>query len=137
MIRNFIFGVYLLISDLLVESLKTNENLLKYQPFYNIVSLKKSHSFYEPQLTRYYKEYTLATQPKTCSWWSSEKNICIVPFLDAQELHFWSIWKANIYIFLFIFVRNFFFPKRKKLLSSGGLNNFLQADRCLGLAKYV
>ena len=29
MIRNFIFGIYLLISDLLEESLKTNENLLK------------------------------------------------------------------------------------------------------------
>ena len=33
--------------------------------FYNTVSLKKRHSFYEPQLTSHWKWYAPATQPKS------------------------------------------------------------------------
>ena len=59
--------------------------------------LKKSHSFY--QHTHYYKKYTPAIQPKIYFWLVSEKNIYTAPFLDAQELHSQSTWKANISIF--------------------------------------
>ena len=42
MIKNLIFGVYLLISDFLVESLKTKKKTSKKDhSFYNTVSLKK------------------------------------------------------------------------------------------------
>ena len=54
MIKNFLFEVYLLISDFLVESLKANGNQQKSHSFYNTVSLEKPHSFYEPQLTQHY-----------------------------------------------------------------------------------
>ena len=35
------------------------------------------------------------------------ENICTAPFLDTQELNFWSTLKANICILLYISVRNF------------------------------
>ena len=41
----------LFISDFLAESLKANKTSKKDHSFYNTVSLKKPHSFYEPQLT--------------------------------------------------------------------------------------
>ena len=56
-----------------------------------IVSLKKPHSFYEPQLTQHYKKYTPATLSKTFSSLLSKKNIYTAPDLDAQELHSRSI----------------------------------------------
>ena len=40
-----------LISDFLAESLKASKNYRKKYSFYNTVSLKKPHSFYEPHLT--------------------------------------------------------------------------------------
>ena len=61
MIQNITFGVYLLISDFLVERLKANKNYQKDHLFYNTVSLKKNPSFYNPQLS----QFILATQPKT------------------------------------------------------------------------
>ena len=73
MIKNIIFGVYQLNSDFLLESLKANKNWQKNHSFYHTVSLKKLHSFYEPQLTQHYKKYTPATLPKTCFWLVSEK----------------------------------------------------------------
>ena len=39
------------ISDFLVERLKANKTSKKDHSFYNTISLKKPHSFYEPQLT--------------------------------------------------------------------------------------
>ena len=39
------------------------------------------------------------------------KNICTAPFLDAQELHFWSSLKANACIFLYISLKNLFVPQ--------------------------
>ena len=41
----------LFISDFLAESLKANKTSKKDHSFYNTVSLKKPHSFYEPQFT--------------------------------------------------------------------------------------
>ena len=58
-------------------------------------------------------------------------DICATPFLDAQEKHSQSTWKANVYILMSISVRRFFFQKRRKLLFSGwGLNDFLKVSRC-------
>ena len=48
------------------------------------------------------------------------ENICTAPFLDAQELHFWSTLKANVCIYLYISVRNFVFQRRSNILSDGG-----------------
>ena len=77
MIRNLMFEVYLLISDFLVESLKANK---RDRSVYNPVSLKKPHSFYEPQLIQHYKNYISATQPKTCFWLLSEKTFALDHF---------------------------------------------------------
>ena len=73
MAKNLIFGVYLLISDFLVESLKANKTSKK-------TSFKKPHSFYEPQLTQDYKKYAPATQPKTYFWLVSEKTFALYHF---------------------------------------------------------
>ena len=48
----------------------------------------------------------------------ARKNICTTPFFDAQELHSWSILKANVGIYLFISL--ILFQRRSKILSSGG-----------------
>ena len=50
---------------------------------------------------------------------NTAKNICITPFLDAQERNFWSTLKANVCIFLYISVR-IFFQRRSNILSDGG-----------------
>ena len=69
------------------------------------------------------------------------KNICAASFLDTQELHSWSILKANVCIFLYISLRKFLSQRRSKLLSGKGwdggrLNKFLKAACCLGLPKW-
>ena len=72
MIENLIFGVYLLFSDFLVESLKANKKktlILQYS------FAQQPHSFYE-------QKYTPATQPKICFWL----------MLDTQELHSRNTW---------------------------------------------
>ena len=49
MIQNLIFGVYLLLLDFLVETLKDNKNYQKRSVILWTVPLKKLTSFYEPQ----------------------------------------------------------------------------------------
>ena len=149
MIQNLIFGFYLLISDFLVETLKTNksQNVLKLAKtsktdysLYNTVLFKKPGSFYEPKPTQHCKKYTAPTQPKIllCKFWSKhvsgcfQKNLYNIPFLDVQELHS-RITQKNVSIFLYISVRQFLF---RRLLSGRGLNNFLKAARCLGFSNY-
>ena len=76
MIKNLIFGVYLLISDFLVERLKAKANKTgqKGNSFYNTASLKNPHAFYKQQLTQHYRKYPPKTQPKTWFWVVSEKT---------------------------------------------------------------
>ena len=64
-----------------------------------------------------------------------KKNIYTPPFLHAQELHSRNIWKANICIFLKVFIEKPFFQRPKKVLFRGTINNFLQAYCSLGLIK--
>ena len=66
------------------------------------------------------------------------KNIDTAPFLDASELPSRSTLKANVCIFLYIYLRKFLFQRRSKLLAGFVfylLHNFLKATRFLGLAK--
>ena len=72
---------------------------------------------------------------KNVSGWSQKKNISLSPFLDVQELHSQSTSKTILCIFLYISVRKILFQKRRKFLSGGRLSNFLNAARCLDLAK--
>ena len=61
------------------------------------------------------------------------KIICTATVLDAQELYSWSIWKADVCIFLLrleVFVSEMY-----EALIWCWLNNFLQADRCFELVK--
>ena len=74
MIKNLKFGVYLLISDFLVESLKANKNKEKRSLILQYSFAQNSHSFYEPQLTQHYKKYISAGQPTTCFCLVSEKT---------------------------------------------------------------
>ena len=53
-------------------------------------------SFYEPQLSQDYKKFIPATQPKTFFWLVLEKKISSALYLDFQDLHSWSTWKANV-----------------------------------------
>ena len=64
------------------------------------------------------------------------ENIYIAPYLDAQELHFWSTLKANVYL-----CKNFF-PKDVVTfylmrVGWGKAEWFLKTIRCLGLVKYL
>ena len=54
MIKNLTLGVYALISDFLVESIKTSKSSKNDHSLFNIVWLKKPQS-HEPQLTQHYK----------------------------------------------------------------------------------
>ena len=119
-----------LISDFLAESLKANKNWKK-NFFYNTFSHKKPHLFYEHQLTQHYKKYI----PANMFLVGVRKAIYTAPFLDTKELHSRSFGKANICIFLYVFVKKVLFRRHRKLLSGGGLNNFLKAARCLDVVK--
>ena len=59
---------------------------------------------------------------KNVSVWC-QKRYCTAVFPDAQELHAWITLKANVCIFLYIFVRKFLFQTRSKVLSGGGWNS--------------
>ena len=62
----------------------------KMTQFFNTVSLKKPHSFYEPTHSTLQKIYCCNTA-KNMFPVSVGKNICTAPFLDAQELHSWQM----------------------------------------------
>ena len=106
---------------------KATKTSKKDHSFYYTVSLKKPLSFYEPQLTQHYKKNTSATQPKICFWLVSEKTLALH---HLQTPNSWSTWKAQVCIFLSICSRNV-----GSFYLVGGLNNFHQTNRCLGLIK--
>ena len=101
-----LFGVYLLISDFLAEILKVNKNQQK-------ASLILQYSFCGKNLAHFTKLNSLNVLPQHsqksyslcgffCKHFSGccKKNIFTAPFLDVQELHSRSNWKANVCIFL-------------------------------------
>ena len=63
------------------------------------------------------------------------KNIFTALFLDFQERHYWSTWKANVCIFLYIYRRKFLLQILRKFLSDVELYSFLNAARFSGLVK--
>ena len=68
MIQNLIFGVYLLISEFLVEKLKVNKNYQKGPLILQHSFPKKPHSVYLPNAI---KNILLQPQPKTLLQWRS------------------------------------------------------------------
>ena len=80
MIKNFIFGDYLLISNFPVESLKANKNQQKRSLILQYSFTQKLCSFFEPQLSQYSGKYSATTQPKTFSWLVSGKTFALHHF---------------------------------------------------------
>ena len=71
----------------------------------------------------------------------AKKNIYTTPFLDAQELHSWSTFKANVCIFLYISLKKIYFRGVVRFYlvgrwDGGRLNRFLKKVRCLDLANF-
>ena len=92
-----------------------------------------------PQHSQNYFDFT--NFPANMFLFGFKKNICIAPFLEAQELHSWKTLKANVCIFLNISVEKFLFQRYSKSLIGRGwirkrLNNSFKAAWCLGLVKY-
>ena len=140
MIQNLICGVYLLLSDLPAENLKVNKNQRK-RSFILQCSLtrltnlepRKIVKYILPSTTKNLNHFT--NFPANMFLVDVRKNICTAPFLDAQELHSRSTWKANVCTFLYISVRKFFSVRNFSLVGGMGLNNFLEAAHCLSLKK--
>ena len=100
-------------------------------------SFSQKTSSYKPHLTQHYKKYTPATQlktlltlqifQKTCLWLASDKTFALYHFHAPRN----RTWKANIYIFLQISIREFLLQRHRKF-SFGGwrLNDFLKAACC-------
>ena len=122
-------GVYLIISDFLAESLKASKKWQKRSLIlqYIVKRILLQHS------QKTYLLYKLSS--KHVSGWFHRKNICITPFLDAQEPHSRSTWKANICRIIYIPVRKFLLRRCRQLLSGRELNDFLNTAHCLGLVK--
>ena len=82
---------------------KPTKTCEKFYSFYNTVLLRKPHSFYEPQLTRHWKKYALATQPKTFLTLQifqspffclvSEKTFALLHFLTCKNCILEALWK--------------------------------------------
>ena len=106
---------------------KPTKTTKKVYSFYNTVSLKKTHSFYEPKLNQHCKKYALATQPKTCFWLVSEKTFVLHHFQTPQNYIPGALGnQVSVYSCKSPF-KHFLFQRLRKLLSGGELNNFLQA----------
>ena len=71
---------------------------------------------------------------KHVSGWCQKSHLhCFIS--RRQRTAFSKHYKANVRIFMYIPVRKVLFQRRGKLLSRGGLNNFLKTARCFGLEK--
>ena len=118
------FGVQLLVSDFLAESLKASKNKQKRSLVLQHSFAQNPHSFYEAQLTQHYKEYAPATQPKTlltlrytqiysisqqtCFWFVSEKFLhCIIS--GHPKTSFWKHWESKC-LYIPVYLRKKFFP---------------------------
>ena len=130
---------------------KPTKSSKKDRTFYNTVSPKKRHSFYE--------SWHLATEKKALATlirtflalqiflvnmllFCFRKDICTKGFVDAKNCTLETLWKqmSVCFIFLYISVRKFLLQTRSKVLYGGmefggELNNLLKAPRCLGLTK--
>ena len=109
MVQNLMFGVYLLISEFLVESPKANENqqkrslILQYSLAQktSLISRTSTHLI----LQKIYSCKTVKNLPQLANFLANmlllcvRKNISTAPFLNAQELHSQGTWKANVCIF--------------------------------------
>ena len=100
---------FFLSSGFLAESLKASNTWQKRSPILQDSFNRKTSVFL--------RTLTHLTLKIICSR-NTAKNICITPFLDAQERNFWSTLKANVCIFLYISVR-IFFQRRSNILSDG------------------
>ena len=96
--QNFIFGVYLLISDFLVESFKAKTNSKKDHSFYKTFSLKKSSLILRSSTSQHYKKSSSNTTKNVTHLINFPAYIYATPVLYAQELHSRSTWKANVCI---------------------------------------
>ena len=108
------------------KPIKTSEND---HSFYNTVLLKKPHAHILLTSTHLILKITCSQNkaknlshftdfPANIILFGVRKNICTAPLLGAQELHSWSTLKANVFIFLYIFLREILFQIRK-ILSRG------------------
>ena len=126
------------------KSIKTSE---KDHSFQNTVSLKKYHSFYERTTLLTLKIICSQNTVKRLSQFTNfpanmflfgvSKNIRTTPFPDVQELLSRRTLKANVCIFLYISLRNFFFKDVVRLYllvwGVGEAEKFPQAACCLAL----
>ena len=145
MIQNLIFGVYLLNSDFLVESLKASRNqqerslILQYS-FAQNSSLTLRNSVHSAL-----SKYTPATQPKTLLYKFFNEHV--FDWFQKKHLHDTSSRRPRIafskhledrclYIPVNVHKKNLF-QRCKKLLSGGGLNKFFEAVHWLGLVKLI
>ena len=145
MIRNIIFGVYLDFQIFWRKVSKPTKTSKKDNLSHYTVSLRKPCPFYKPQLTQHCKDYTPATRPITLLTFQIFQTKCFSLFSEKKNLH-WTISRSPRTTFskhleskclciLVYFLKKFLFQWRRKLLSEGGLNNFIQATRCLALAE--
>ena len=129
MIQNHIFGVNLLISEFLAESLKANKNGTRFTIRFCSKNLIHFTNLDSINIAKIYSRNTaknlthFTNFPANMFLVGARKNICTVSFLGVQELHYRSTGKANICIFLYISVRKYLFQRRRKLLSGGWRNN--------------
>ena len=116
---------FFLISDFLSESLKANKNLGKRSLILEYSFARKTSLILRTSTHLTLKTICSCNTPKSLSdmfLLDVREKICTAPFLDTQELDFWSTLKANVCISLYISVRKFFFQRRSNVLSDvGGL----------------
>ena len=88
---------------------------------------QKTSLIFEPQPHSFWNSHNTAKAlsgfmnfPANIFLFGVRKSICTAPFLDAQKLHFWSLLKANVCIFLYISLTKFWFHRVSNVLSDEG-----------------
>ena len=125
-----IFGVYFLISNFLAESLKANKNWQKRWFFLQYCVNQKTSLILRTST----QKYTPTIQPKIHSLYKfSSKHVS--GWCQKKILHC-TISRHPRNAFSELFVRKFLFHRRRKLVSDGGMNDFLKTARCLGFVRF-
>ena len=86
MIKNLTFGVYLIISDFPVESLKTNKNQQKKSLILQYIFTQETSLILGTSTNATLQKIYSQHSQKHVSCWCQKKH-CTAPFLDDQEPH--------------------------------------------------
>ena len=101
--------------------------------FTNLNSLNIAKSILPRHILKPYSRYKFSKKNVFC--WSQKKKDLHWTISKSPRTTFSKHLEGKCLCIIVCFLKKFLFQRRRKLLSGGEMNNFIQATRCLGLAE--